>query len=139
MRIPAAAIEELGGGGRIPVVATFDGISYRGSIVRMGGESVLGMLKEIREVLGKGHGDEVGVSVEPDVEEREGEVPAELATLLKTNSAALGAFGALSYTHRREHASYVAEAKKPEARERRARKTVETLTRLIPGRPRPTL
>lgn len=94
----------------------------------MGGESVLGMLKEISEGLGKGHGDEVGVSVEPDVDEREVEVPAEPATLLKSNSAALGAFEALSYTYRREHASYVAEAKKPETREGRARKTVETLT-----------
>ena len=119
---------ELGGGGRIPVVATFDGVSYRGSIVRMGAESVLGMLKGIRDALGKGHGDEVEVSVEPDIQEREVEVPAELATLLKSSPAALEAFEALSYTRRREHASHVAGAKKPETRERRARKTVETLT-----------
>ncbi len=94
----------------------------------MGGESVLGMLKEIREALGKDHGDEVEVSVEVDLEEREVVVPAELATLLKSSPAALEAFEALSYTHRREHASYVAGAKKPETRERRARKMVATLT-----------
>ncbi|MGH8950534.1 MAG: YdeI/OmpD-associated family protein [Acidimicrobiia bacterium] len=128
VRIPAEVVAQLGGGGRIPVVATFDGVAYRGSIVRMGGESVLGMLKEIREALGKDHGDEVEISVEVDVEKREVEVPAELAILLKSSPAALEAFEALSYTHRREHASYVAGAKKPEARERRARKTVATLT-----------
>ena len=51
MIIPSDVVELLGGGGRIPVVATFDGIQYRGSIVRMGGQPILGMLKEIRERL----------------------------------------------------------------------------------------
>ena len=68
VRIPAAIIEELGGGGRIKVAATFGGIAYRGSIVRMGGESVLGVLKDIRQELGKAPGDEIAVTVEPDAE-----------------------------------------------------------------------
>jgi hypothetical protein len=59
VRVPPHVIEALGGGGRIPVRATFDGIVYRGSIVHMGGDSVLGVLEEIREKLGKDHGDEV--------------------------------------------------------------------------------
>ena len=37
------------------------------------------------------------------------------------------AFEELSYSHRREHALHVAEAKQPETRERRARKTIEAL------------
>ena len=37
------------------------------------------------------------------------------------------AFDGLSYTHRREHAAYVAEAKKSETRQRRAVKTIESL------------
>jgi uncharacterized protein YdeI (YjbR/CyaY-like superfamily) len=48
--------------------------------------------------------------------------------LLEANPAAREAFDALSYSHRREHARYVAEAKQPETRERRSRKTVESLT-----------
>jgi hypothetical protein len=125
--IPAHVIQELGGGGRIKVKATFDGIPYRGSIVRMGGESVIGLLKDIRGGLGKGPGDDVEVTVEPDLEEREVEIPPELAALLNTSPAARKAFDALSYSHRREHAMHVAEAKKPETRQRRAVRTIETL------------
>ena len=107
--------------------ATFDGFQYRGSIVRMGGDSVLGVLKEIRQTLGKGHGEVVEVTVQRDQAAREVEVPIELARLLAANPAARKTFEALSYSHRREHALHVAEAKKPETRERRARKTVEDL------------
>lgn len=125
--IPPDVAEGLGGGGRTPVRATFGGIPYRGSIVRMGGESVLGVLKEIRETLGVAYGDEVEVTVERDEDERVIEIPAELDTLLEANPSARQAFEALSYSHRREHALHVAEAKKPETRERRARKTIEAL------------
>jgi hypothetical protein len=128
VRIPPDVLESLGGGGRIPVQATFDGIQYRGSIVRMGDDYVLGVLKDIREKLDKVHGDQIDVTVERDEAAREVEVPVELAMLLEANPAARGAFDALSYSHRREHALHVAEAKKPETRERRARKTVEDLT-----------
>jgi uncharacterized protein YdeI (YjbR/CyaY-like superfamily) len=99
----------------------------------MGGESVLGILKDIREELGKSLGDEVEVAVERDAQEREVEIPIELARLLGTNPAALEAFEALSYTHRREHARQVADAKRPETRTRRAQKTIETLTGLDTG------
>jgi Bacteriocin-protection, YdeI or OmpD-Associated/Domain of unknown function (DUF1905) len=128
VRIPPDVLESLGDGGRIPVQATFEGIPYRGSIVRMGGDYVLGVLKEIREKSGKVHGDQIDVTVERDEAVREVEVPVELATILDANPAARKAFEALSYSHRRQHALHVAEAKKPETRERRARKTVEALT-----------
>ena len=38
------------------------------------------------------------------------------------------AFDALSFTHRREYAAWVAEAKRPETRARRAAQTVEKLS-----------
>ncbi len=58
---------------------------------------------------------------------RETEIPLELARLLDHNPAAREAFDALSFSHQREHAMYVAEAKQAETRERRAKKTVESL------------
>jgi hypothetical protein len=125
--IPPQVVEELGGGGRIKVKATFDGIPYRGSIVRMGGRSIIGLLKEIRAGLGKGPGDEIAVTVESDLEERVVEVPPELEDLLDGSPEARKAFEALSYSHRREHATHVAEAKNPETRQRRAAKTIDTL------------
>jgi hypothetical protein len=125
--IPAQVVEELGGGGRIKVTATFDGIPYRGSIVRMGGQSIIGLLKDIRDGLGKGPGDEIAVTVVSDLEERVVEIPPELEELLHESPEARKAFEALSYSHRREHATHVAEAKNPETRQRRAAKTIETL------------
>ncbi len=127
VRIPDDVVEALGGGGRVPVKASFDGLEYRGSIVRMGGESVLGVLKEIRQKLGKELGDSVSVTVKRDESERQVEIPVELALLLDRSPGAREAFDALSYSHRREHAMYVAEAKQAETRERRATKTVESL------------
>jgi histidyl-tRNA synthetase len=125
--VPPDVVESLGGGGRIPVVASFDGIDYRGSIVRMGGETILGILKAIRQELGKEPGDQVVVVVAADHSEREVEMPEELAAALAASPAARAAFDALSYSHRREHAGYVAEAKQSETRQRRAGRTVERL------------
>lgn len=58
------------GRGRVKVRATFDGILYEGSIVNMGLKNpdgsiryMIGMLKSIREQLGKSEGDEVDVTV----------------------------------------------------------------------------
>ena len=137
VRIPPDVVEALGGGGRIPVRATFDGIEYRGSIVRMGGDSVLGVLKEIREGLGKTHGDELEVTIARDEAERVVEIPVELAKLLETNPAARDAFEALSYSHRREHALHVAEAKKPETQGAKSPQDGRGCSReLIPDRSR---
>lgn len=127
--VPPSVVEELGGGGRILVVATFDGIDYRGSVVRMGDRPVLGVLKDIRARLGKGPGDQVEVTLEVDTAERQVEVPAELRAALDANPEAAATFDSLSYSHRREHAAYVAEAKQAETRQRRAARTVEALRR----------
>lgn len=109
------------------MLAEFEGVEYRGSIVRMGGQHVLGMPRAIQNEVGKTHGDQVTVSVERDHSERDVDLPAELANLLEADLVARNAFQALSYSHRQEHANYVAEAKKPETRKRRAEKTVESL------------
>lgn len=54
-------------------------------------------------------------------------VPAELTRALAANPAARAVFEKMPPSHRREIAGYVAEAKKPETRERRAAFTVEKL------------
>lgn len=59
------------GKGRVKVHVTFDGIGYDGSIVNMGVKNedgsicyIIGMLKKIRQQLGKGEGDLVNITVE---------------------------------------------------------------------------
>ena len=63
-------IREEFGAGRVKVRALFDGIPYEGSIVNMGVKDgqgnacyILGILKSIRQALGKSVGDTVHVTV----------------------------------------------------------------------------
>ena len=57
-------IKELFGKGRLLVNATFDGIPYRGQVVKMGTPCyIIGVLKAIRKQLGKGDGDLVHVVI----------------------------------------------------------------------------
>jgi hypothetical protein len=126
--IPVEVLDRLGGAGRIPVNASFNGIPYRGSIANMGAGPCLGVLKSIIAEAGLTVGDTLVVEVERDAEERTVEVPPDLARALAKNRAARQAWDALSYTNKKEHARAIAEAKKPETRTRRLAKTIELLT-----------
>lgn len=126
VEVPGEVVAALGGGGRIPVQATFDGVAYRGSIASMGGCMALGLLKSIRGQLGKGDGDSVTVTVERDAAERTVEVSADFAAALE-EAGLRKAFDALSYSHRREHVNAINDAKKPETRARRITKALEML------------
>ncbi|WP_216897776.1 YdeI/OmpD-associated family protein [Nocardia alni] len=124
--VPADVVEALGGGGRIPVRVTFDGVEYHGSIASMGAGPCIGMLKAIRAELGKGPGDTVEVTVERDTAERTVEVPGDLAAAL-AEAGVREAFDALSYSRRREQVTAITEAKRPETRRRRVEQTVAAL------------
>jgi hypothetical protein len=127
VQVPTSVVEELGGAGRIPVRATFDGVPYRGSVVSMGdGGMVLGILKGIRTQIHKAVGEEVHVTLELDEGPREVDVPEDLAKALKVAGLA-EAFGRLSFTRRREIVTGVAGAKRPETRQRRIEAAVQEL------------
>lgn len=52
------------GKGRVPVIATFDGESYEGSLVKMKTPChIIGIRKEIRAKIGKQPGDSVKVAI----------------------------------------------------------------------------
>ena len=125
--VPPKVIEALGGKGRIPVTASFNGVPYRGSIVRMGGDAVLGVQKAIMAAAGVSVGDTLRIEVSNDDAPREVELPDELATALRANRTARRVFEGLSYSHRREYARSVAEAKRPDTRVRRAERAIERL------------
>lgn len=128
VEFPYDVMEEFGTKGQVKIRATFAGQPYRGSLVRMGGERhVVGVLKAIRKAIGKDIGDTIRVTLTRDMEERVVEVPEELRVALAGSPAAAAAYEKLSYTHRREHAGYVAEAKKSETKLIRAERTVEWL------------
>ncbi|WP_280369234.1 YdeI/OmpD-associated family protein [Nocardia wallacei] len=124
--VPGEVVAALGGGGRIPVLATFDGVEYRGSIVSMGDGPCIGLVKNIRTALGKRPGDTVTVTVARDTAERTAAVPDELAAALAAGGLR-DRFDRLSYSRRREYADWVSSAKRAETRTRRIEKIVDSL------------
>jgi hypothetical protein len=127
----AAAIGE--GAKRFPVVATINGYTWRSSVARMGGENLLGLGREVRESAGVEAGDQVEAVIELDQAPREVEVPGALAQALASDPHARAKFDALAFTHRKEFARWIAEAKREETRERRV---AEALRMLREGRTR---
>ena len=109
------------------MTATFDGIPYRGSIVRMGVGAVLGVRKAIMAEAGVSVGDTLTVLVRNDDAPREVEVPVDLAEALQGNDGARAVFEGLSYSHRREYVDSITEAKRPETRARRVERTIQAL------------
>jgi hypothetical protein len=120
-----AAVGE--GAKRFPVVATVNGYTWRTTVTRMGGEFLLGLNRAVRQDAGVEAGDTVEVKLELDSAPREVEVPTPLADALAGDSEARAAFDRLSYTHRKEFARWIDEAKRDETRRRRLAKAVEML------------
>jgi hypothetical protein len=120
-----AAIGE--GPRRFPVVATVNGYTWRTSVARMKGEFLVGLSREVRRGAGVEAGDEVEVTVALDAAPREVEVPAALAEALAADPEAGALFGRMAFTHRKEYARWVAEAKKEETRLRRVQQAVEMI------------
>jgi len=120
-----AAVGE--GAKRFPVVATVNGYTWRTTVSRMRGEFLLGLNRSVREEAGVEAGDTVEVELELDTEPREVDVPEALADALAKDAAARAAFDGLAYTHRKEYARWIEEAKRDETRERRVAKALEML------------
>ena len=119
--------QEFGTRARVPVKSTLDGVPYSGSLIKCGAaEHMLGVLKAIREQIGKGPGDTIEVVVWKDEDERTVNVPAEFKQLMKKQGLLAG-FEKLSYTHRKEYCRWITEAKKEETRSNRMAKAVEML------------
>jgi len=120
-------VAALGSGNRPPVTVTIGGHTYRTTVARMGGRFLIGLSAENRTAAGVAAGDEVDVSIEPDAEPRQVEVPADLAEALALDHIARATFDGLSYTHRKEWVRWIEEAKKAETRATRLARTVESL------------
>lgn len=118
---------EFGTSGRVPVQATFDGIPYRGSLMKYGHpQHMLGVLKGIQEKIGKQAGDTVDVVLWKDEEDRVVQIPESLKSRLKRDHL-LSAFESLSYTRRKEYCRSIEDAKKEETQSRRIDQIIETL------------
>ena len=118
--VPPEIAAALGGLRQMRMVGTINGVPYQSSTMPYGGRGLfLGVHKATREAAGVMPGELVDIVVSRDDRPRVVEIPAELVAALAADPAARAAFDRLSFTNRKEMAGSVAEAKRPETRERR--------------------
>jgi len=115
------------GKARAPVRGTVNGAPFRSTVAIYGGVGYLGVAKALRTAAGADVGDEVDVEIVLDDSPREVDVPRELAALLARDREAARSFDALSFTHRREYARWIAEAKRADTKGRRVARAAEML------------
>ena len=119
---------------RAPVKVTINGYTYRSTIAAMGGPPCIPLRASNRQAAGIEGGETIDVRLELDTEPRTITPPADLVKALKAAPPAWQRWQELSYTHQREYAEAVAEAKKPETRTRRIDETVRSLCARAPRR-----
>lgn len=121
-------VEGVYGAKRVKVKATFDGIEYRGSLVRMGSDChILGITKAIRQKIGKSIGDSVLVTLKKDDEPRFVEVPLEFKEIIEQDIELLNFWNTLSYSAQKKYADWMMSAKKEETRAKRLATSIEKL------------
>lgn len=120
--IPGDLAKELGPKGSVPVRGTVAGIDFRATVTTGEGVRRFPVPRTLLEQASVQRGDVVAVALEPDPEPRSVEVPEELSEVLAADTELGRLFEALPPAHRRAWASYVAGAKRPETRLRRAQK-----------------
>jgi hypothetical protein len=114
----ADVIRWFGRKSRVPVVATMNGYSYRSSLSPMGGCHLLPVAAEVRAGAGVAGGDRVTLTLREDTEVRTVDVPGDLGRALDAASVR-AVFDAMAFTHRKEWARAVQDAKRPETRTKR--------------------
>ncbi|KPU43526.1 hypothetical protein OXPF_29670 [Oxobacter pfennigii] len=120
-------VEEVFGAKRVKVKAWFDGMEYRGSIVRMGECYLIGLTQALRKEIGKVPGDLVEIKIVKDEEERIAELPEDFKSALERNTAAMNFYTSLSFSRKKEYLQWIVSAKKAETRAQRIEKSVELL------------
>ena len=122
-------VEEEFDAKRVKVKALFDGVEYRGSIVKMGLPCyIIGVTKDIRNKISKTYGDTIKVVIEKDVEDRNIEVPEKLNVMFNDNKDACEFYESLSYSQKKKYVEWINSAKKEETFDKRIKETIKKLT-----------
>jgi hypothetical protein len=117
------------------VEGTVNGHAYRSRLAVYGGVPYLGLAKAFRTETAIAIGDQLDVVLRRDDELHVVEIPAELQHALDSAPDVNDRFEAMSFTHRREYAQWVRDAKRQETRDRRAAETIERVRHPVIERP----
>ena len=117
---------DVWGKAKVPVKVTINGYTWRSTVGNRGGVQYIVVNTDARRGAGVRAGDFVTITLEPDSEKREIEVPVPL-------QRALGAkltqkLNTLSFTHKKEFVVWYSEAKQEETRARRVEKMKQMLS-----------
>lgn len=113
-------VEQVYGAKRVKVKATFDGVEYRGSIVKMGLPCyIIGITKDIRKKIGKKPGDIIEVTIEKDEEERIVEIPMDFKERIELDDNIKEFWNTLSFSMQKKYVVWITSAKKEETRIKR--------------------
>ena len=117
---------EVWGKAKVPLKVTINDYTWRSTVGNRGGVQYIVVNAAARRGAGVKAGDFVTITLEPDTEKREIEIPIPL-------QRALGAkltqkLNALSFTHKKEFVVWYSEAKKEDTRARRVEKMKRMLS-----------
>ncbi|HEY4975614.1 MAG TPA: YdeI/OmpD-associated family protein, partial [Steroidobacteraceae bacterium] len=125
LEVPFSVEEVFGSKARIAVAGTMNGFAFQNSLMPNGdGTHSMMVSKALQAGAKAAAGELVSVAMAVDRSERVVTIPPELKRALSTNKAAAAAFQALSYSHRKEFAEWIASAKREETRASRAVKSL---------------
>jgi hypothetical protein len=124
---PVDVPEYFGVRGRVPVRGTINGFAYRSSLMPMGGCHMMPVNKALCKGAGARPGDIVDVVMERDGDERTVEAPPELKRELKKSKKAQDRWDELAFTHKKEMANSIRDAKQEETKKRRLVKVMKVL------------
>ena len=112
---------------RVAVRGTINGFPFRSSLMPMGGCHGMPVNKAMRDGAAAKAGDLVDVTLERDEDPRTVDAPPELNAALAKNKKAQARWDTLAFTHKKEMAISIRDAKQEETRKRRLARVMEVL------------
>jgi len=129
LNIPPDISVSFGSRGQVKVKGTINAYPFRSTALPKGdGFHYLVVGKNIRDQIGAAQGDTVKVILELDVEERQVDVPQDLAQAFETLPQAKDAFNQLTYSHKKEYINWILGARQAETRQHRIEKALLLLS-----------
>jgi len=128
MIVPFNVEQAFGSKAVVPVAGTINGHPFRTSILPNGdGTHYMAVTKQMQAAAQAKAGDAAHFVMAVDTRPRTVEVPEDLTAALANHPDLAASFAGFSYSHRKEFADWIAQAKRPETRARRVEKSLEMI------------
>ena len=127
LHFPFDLKETFGTRARVPVAGTINGFPFRSSIMPRNGKNIMCINKEMQAGAKVKPGETAHFVMQRDNQPRTVVIPSALKKALAAKPKAKAAFDKLSYSHKKEYALWVADAKQEATVQRRLKKLIPVL------------